>query len=69
MSWSAARQSFGAGGGGGGNAEQGDGKTCFVKGFDRNLDEDSIREGLQAAFGEFGEVAEARCALWCWHCL
>ena len=59
----AARQSFGDSGGGGrggGDASQSDGKTCFVKGFDTSMDEDSVRSGLQGAFGEFGEVAEVR---------
>jgi hypothetical protein len=31
-----------------------------VKGFDTAADEDSIREGLTSAFGEFGKVADVR---------
>jgi RNA recognition motif-containing protein len=31
-----------------------------VKGFDTTADEDSIREGLSSAFGEFGAVADIR---------
>ena len=53
----AARQSFGDRNG---NAEQGDGKTCFVKGFDTSMGEDDVRGALTEAFGEYGEVAEVR---------
>lgn len=31
-----------------------------MKGFDTSIDEDAVREGLQTAFAEYGEVAEVR---------
>jgi hypothetical protein len=54
----AARQSFDRNSSGG--EAQGDGKTCFVKGFDQSAGEEVVREGLMTAFGEYGEVAEVR---------
>jgi hypothetical protein len=54
----AARNSFG------GNDKEGDakgdGKTVFIKGFDITWSEDDLREGLRAAFGEYGEVEDIR---------
>jgi RNA recognition motif-containing protein len=54
----AGRQSFGTDAGGG--EASSDGKTVFIKGFDVTLDEDTLRERLTEAFGEYGEVADVR---------
>lgn len=50
-------KSFGNGGGGGNAAE---GTTVFVKGFDRSLDEESLRAGLSAAFEKCGGIAQIK---------
>lgn len=44
------------------NANGGDsnGTTVFVKGFDRSLGEDAVREQLTAAFADCGEVNQVR---------
>lgn len=54
----AARNSFG--GDSNGAAEKGDGKTVFIKGFDTSWPEDDLKEGLNAAFAEYGEVEDIR---------
>lgn len=36
--------------------DPGDGKTCFIKGFDTSMDEDSLKQAITDAFGEYGEV-------------
>lgn len=36
--------------------DPGDGRTCFIKGFDTSMDEDSLKESLSAAFGEYGSI-------------
>lgn len=41
---------------GGDRNDPGDGKTCFIKGFDASMDEDSLKQALTDAFGEYGEV-------------
>lgn len=45
-------------GGGGGGGE--DGSTLFVKGFDRYLGEDEVRNQLTAAFANYGTVQNIR---------
>lgn len=45
---------------GGANAGTSDGKTIYVRGFDKYLGEDAVREALTESFSAFGEVAELR---------
>ncbi len=52
---------FGGGGrGGGGRGGDSDATTIFVKGFDRSLGEDAVREQLSEVFGQCGDVSAVR---------
>lgn len=51
----AGRQSMGGESNGDRN-DPGDGKTCFIKGFDTYMDEDSLKQALTDAFSEYGTV-------------
>jgi RNA recognition motif. (a.k.a. RRM, RBD, or RNP domain) len=48
------------GGGAGGATEDDGGTTIFLKGFDRYLGEDEVRNQLTAAFAEYGAVQNIR---------
>ena len=43
-----------------GPSQEADGKTVFVRGFDRMLDENDVRNELINRMSEFGEVTEVR---------
>ena len=53
------RGDFGGGRGGRGGGDS-DGTTVFVKGFDRNLGEEAVREQLTAVFADCGDVSAVR---------
>ncbi|CAM6045138.1 unnamed protein product [Sphagnum compactum] len=50
----------GAAGPNAGTPRTGSGKTAFIKGFDRNDDEDNIRSGLTEFFSECGDINTVR---------
>jgi nucleolin len=43
-----------------GTPRTGSGKTAFIKGFNKNDDEDNIRSGLTEFFSECGDIATVR---------